>query len=43
MFGVMNVGGVGDCDGYSFKRRKIPIIILHSVTRETLRTPACGQ
>ena len=32
----MNVDGVGDSDGRSFKDRKIPIITLHSVTSETL-------
>jgi hypothetical protein len=34
--GTMNVDGIGDSDGQSFKARKIPIITLHSVTRETL-------
>ncbi|HYK92033.1 MAG TPA: M28 family peptidase [Acidobacteriota bacterium] len=33
----MNVDGVGDSDGSSFKRVKIPVITLHSVTSETLR------
>jgi hypothetical protein len=33
----MNVDGVGDSDGHSFKSRHIPIITLHSVTPETLR------
>ncbi len=32
----MNVDGVGDSDGHSFKERGIPIITLHSVTSETL-------
>jgi hypothetical protein len=32
---VMNVDGVGDSDGHSFKAKKIPIITLHSVTSET--------
>jgi hypothetical protein len=32
----MNVDGVGNSDGDSFKRRDIPIITLHSVTNETL-------
>ena len=32
----MNVDGVGDSDGYSFKQRNIPIITLHSVTGDTL-------
>jgi hypothetical protein len=36
--GVMNVDGIGDSDGHSFKARKIPIITLHSVTPETLST-----
>jgi putative aminopeptidase FrvX len=31
----MNVDGVGESDGKSFKRLKIPIITLHSVTTET--------
>jgi hypothetical protein len=35
---VMNVDGIGDSDGHSFKARKIPIITLHSVTPETLGT-----
>lgn len=34
----MNVDGVGDSDGRSFKKRNIPIITLHSVTNETLDT-----
>ena len=34
---IMNVDGMGDSDGRSFKRRKIPIITLHSVTKDTLR------
>jgi len=33
----MNVDGIGDSDGRSFKRRKIPIITLHSVTAQNLR------
>jgi putative aminopeptidase FrvX len=33
----MNVDGVGDSDGSSFKRHNIPIITLHSVTKETFR------
>lgn len=32
----MNVDGVGNSDGDSFKRHHIPIITLHSVTPETL-------
>jgi Zn-dependent M28 family amino/carboxypeptidase len=32
----MNVDGVGNSDGDSFKRRAIPIITLHSVTNATL-------
>ena len=32
----MNVDGVGDSDGRSFKDHKIPIITLHSVTSETI-------
>lgn len=39
----MNVDGVGDSDGRPFKKRKIPIITLHSVTLATLsilHTPA---
>jgi hypothetical protein len=32
----MNVDGIGDSDGRSFKQRKVPIITLHSVTDETL-------
>jgi len=32
---TMNVDGVGDSDGQSFKHRNIPIITLHSVTKET--------
>jgi len=34
--GVMNVEEYGDSDGKSFQRRKIPILTLHSVTRETI-------
>ncbi len=34
---IMNVEGIGDSDGRSFKRRRIPIITLHSVTKDTLR------
>jgi hypothetical protein len=33
----MNVDGVGDSDGQSFKLRKVPIITLHSVTEETFK------
>jgi hypothetical protein len=33
----MNVDGVGDSDGQSFKFRKVPIITLHSVTEETFK------
>ena len=33
----MNVDGLGDSDGHSFKSRHIPIITIHSVTRETLK------
>jgi Zn-dependent M28 family amino/carboxypeptidase len=33
----MNVDGVGDSDGQSFKLRGIPIITLHSVTMENLK------
>ena len=32
----MNVDGVGDSDGSSFKRRRIPIITLHSISDATL-------
>jgi hypothetical protein len=32
----MNVDGVGNSDGDSFKRRDIPVITLHSVTNATL-------
>jgi hypothetical protein len=32
----MDVDNVGDSDGRSFKNRKIPIITIHSVTKETL-------
>jgi hypothetical protein len=32
----MNVDGVGDSDGRSFKNRRIPIITLHSITGETM-------
>jgi len=32
----MNVDGVGDSDGHAFKDQKIPVITIHSVTRETL-------
>jgi hypothetical protein len=32
----MNVDGVGDSDGSSFKVKKVPIITLHTVTDETL-------
>jgi len=34
--GVMNVEEYGDSDGKPFRRRNIPILTLHSVTRETL-------
>ncbi len=34
---IMNVEGIGDSDGRSFKRRRIPIITLHTVTKDTLR------
>lgn len=33
----MNVDGVGDSDGRAFKRRKVPVITIHSVTAESLR------
>ncbi len=33
----MNVDGIGDSDGHSFKSRHVPIITLHSVTTETLK------
>jgi Peptidase family M28 len=34
---VMNADGVGDDDSESFIRRKIPTLMVHSVTRPTLR------
>jgi len=33
---AMNVDGIGDSDGSSFKQRHVPTITLHSVTLETL-------
>jgi aminopeptidase-like protein len=34
--GEMNVDGIGDSDGKPFKQRNIPIITLHSVTKQNL-------
>jgi hypothetical protein len=33
---TMDVDGIGDSDGHAFEARKIPVITLHSVTRESL-------
>ncbi len=33
---TMNVDGIGDSDGHSFKAKNVPVITLHSVTTDTL-------